>query len=61
MAQRTGKCPKCGKIRALVRNHKDGNKNNNAPSNIEHICDVCHAKYHQYSKGENSGVHIGGN
>ncbi|KKK97028.1 hypothetical protein LCGC14_2656880, partial [marine sediment metagenome] len=45
----------------LVKNHKDGNHNNNDPSNIEYICDDCHAKFHQYAKGENSGVHIGGN
>ena len=61
MPQRTGKCAKCGKIRTLVKNHKDGNHNNNDPSNIEYICDDCHAKFHQYAKGENSGVHIGGN
>ena len=61
MAQRTGKCAKCGKIRALVKNHKDGHHNNNDSSNIEFICDECHAKYHHFSKGENSGVHIGGN
>ena len=58
---RTGKCAKCGKIRTLRKNHKDGNNQNNASSNIEYICDECHAEYHQYSKGQNSGISIGGN
>ena len=61
MAQRTGKCARCGRIRLLVKNHKNGKHNDNSAGNIEYICDEDHAKFHQYSKGENSGVHLGGN
>ena len=56
-----GKCAKCGKIRQLVKNHKDGNNNNNDKGNIEHICDECHAEYHHYPKGQNTGISIRGN
>ncbi len=61
MAQRTGKCERCGKIRSLVKNHKNGRHEDNSAGNVEYICDDCHARYHQYPKGKNSGVHIGGN
>ena len=54
-----GYCAKCGKYRELKRNHLDGNHDNNSVSNVEYWCDECHAKYHQYKKGENSGTHLG--
>lgn len=56
-----GKCARCGKIRELVRNHKNGREEDNSPGNLERICHVCHAEYHHYPKGQNRGMSIGGN
>ena len=40
------RCPSCGKQKFLTRHHKDGNHNNNLPSNIKLICRECHDKEH---------------
>lgn len=56
-----GKCAKCGKSRDLVTNHKNGRHSDNSPGNREEICNECHATYHHYPKGQNSGVAIRGN
>lgn len=54
-----GKCARCGKIRQLVLNHKNGKDNDNSEDNKEYICNECHASYHHYPKGQNSGIHLG--
>jgi len=51
-----GKCARCGKFRELVKNHKNGRHEDNSPGNLEYICNDCHAKYHHYPKGQNSGT-----
>ena len=56
-----GKCAKCGRVRELVKNHKNGHHGDNSPGNVERICNQCHAEYHHYPKGQNSGTPIRGN
>jgi 5-methylcytosine-specific restriction endonuclease McrA len=38
------KCAKCGSTEDLMRHHKDGNKRNVSPGNIEILCRRCHGK-----------------
>lgn len=37
------RCAKCNDTGKMSRNHKDGNKFNNSPENIEILCWDCHA------------------
>jgi len=41
------KCIVCGSTKNLERHHKDGNPNNNAPSNVAVLCQKHHIKIHQ--------------
>lgn len=40
------KCEKCGSTINVDVHHKDGNRNNNVPENIELLCRSCHMKEH---------------
>lgn len=35
------KCARCGSTSKLMRQHKDGNTENNAASNLEWLCSKC--------------------
>lgn len=39
-------CERCGSTKFLCRHHKDHNRRNNAPENIEVVCKSCHQKEH---------------
>lgn len=39
-------CEKCGSTANIDVHHKDGNRNNNTPENIELLCRSCHLKEH---------------
>jgi len=41
---RATECNRCGGIQSLQRHHKDGNSLNNAPKNVEILCQPCHTK-----------------
>lgn len=45
-----GPCKKCGKPAATDVHHKDGDWNNNSPTNLERICRGCHNKEHRQRK-----------
>lgn len=36
------KCQRCGSTKNLMVHHKDGNRKNNKPSNLETLCWSCH-------------------
>lgn len=38
------KCERCGSTKNLMVHHKDGNRKNNDPSNLETLCWSCHEK-----------------
>lgn len=38
------KCQQCGSTKNLMVHHKDGNRKNNNPSNLETLCWSCHEK-----------------
>lgn len=40
------KCEACGSAYMLAAHHKDENRENNEPSNIQTLCVRCHAKHH---------------
>jgi hypothetical protein len=37
-------CETCGSKKNLMVHHKDGNRNNNSPSNLQTLCWSCHEK-----------------
>jgi len=39
-------CERCGSTEILQRHHKDRNRENNAPKNIEILCQQCHTNEH---------------
>lgn len=43
------KCDRCLATRRLQRHHKDENPENNAPANIEILCQRCHKEAHMAS------------
>ena len=50
------KCSKCGYDKhkgSLQIHHKDGNHENNTPSNLEVLCANCHFEHHQTNKRPN--------
>ena len=46
-----GPCNRCGSESASDVHHRDGNHQNNDPSNLERICRSCHVKEHGQPKG----------
>ncbi len=38
------RCERCGSTKNLMVHHKDGNRKNNKPSNLETLCWSCHEK-----------------
>jgi 5-methylcytosine-specific restriction endonuclease McrA len=42
-----GPCVRCGKPQAKDVHHKDGNFQNNTPTNLERICRSCHNREHK--------------
>lgn len=49
-------CERCGGTRNLCVHHKDRDRSNNAPDNLETLCRSCHAKEHRcgdnFSRGK---------
>lgn len=45
-----GPCSRCGTPNALDVHHRDGNWQNNEPSNLERICRTCHNLAHHRAK-----------
>lgn len=39
------KCELCGSTRNLMVHHKDGNRKNNKPNNLQTLCWSCHEKH----------------
>ena len=39
-----GACEQCGSKKNLMVHHKDGNRKNNEPSNLQTLCWSCHEK-----------------
>ena len=52
LEDRGGICERCGysKKEVLHLHHKDRNRNNNDPSNLELICPNCHYEEHHLEK-----------
>lgn len=46
-------CNDCGTGDDIVRHHKDEDRTNNDPSNIEFLCRGCHASHHHKGKKHN--------
>jgi len=42
--RKKGRCRRCGGTKNLMVHHKDGNRSNNEPSNLETLCWSCHEK-----------------
>lgn len=40
------KCERCGSTEHLLVHHRDGNRRNNAPENLEGLCKRCHQIHH---------------
>ena len=45
-----GPCVACGQHRGLQRNHIDWNHDNNAPDNVQVLCEWCHKEAHRLGK-----------
>jgi HNH endonuclease len=39
-------CERCGSTRFLLIHHKDENRSNNEPGNLETLCKRCHQLHH---------------
>mgnify|MGYP000871709821 CR=1 FL=1 len=42
--RRKSRCERCGSTKNLMVHHKDHNRSNNEPSNLETLCWSCHEK-----------------
>lgn len=56
MPREIGICEVCGWKDWLELHHKDRNKKNNAPSNLQRICKMCHGKEHGLEGIDNRGI-----
>lgn len=45
--QRKAACERCGATKKLVVHHRDENRQNNTPSNLETLCHRCHQTHHR--------------
>jgi hypothetical protein len=45
-------CISCGSTKNLVVHHIDLDYTNNNPSNLQHMCNVCHGEFHNPKKEE---------
>lgn len=43
---RASRCAKCGKATQLVQDHRNGEKQDNRPSNRQTLCRSCHIRKH---------------
>jgi DNA-directed RNA polymerase subunit RPC12/RpoP len=54
MMEKLFKCEECGKTpKVLIIHHKDFNKDNDDPENLELLCPYCHFKKHLKGKPKN--------
>lgn len=44
------KCERCPSTKNLLTHHKDRNRYNNAPENLERLCKKCHQKEHRLDR-----------
>lgn len=50
--KKEGSCSSCGSRKNLMVHHKDGNRKNNEPSNLQTLCWSCHEKRHDRKSGK---------
>lgn len=53
---RKDKCERCGSTLNLCVHHRDRNRFNNVPENLETLCKSCHQKEHEVYKNFTKGI-----